>query len=120
MPSLKMATIHLWIDVAPFVCGGVFGLIPGSGSAARRRCPKSNALECGQLQSKQALRPVVRLMCYLADGMNYFLSKNVSNTILFLKIGSLIKHQLVAHLALGIALRGVLDALRKSVDSKVF
>ncbi|XP_066384368.1 LOW QUALITY PROTEIN: uncharacterized protein [Miscanthus floridulus] len=34
--------------------------------------------------------------------------------------GSLIKHQLVAHLALGIALRGVLDALRKSVDSKMF
>ena len=33
--------------------------------------------------------------------------------------GSLIKHQLVTHLALGIALRGVLDALRKSVDSKV-
>jgi CCR4-NOT transcription complex subunit 1 len=43
-----------------------------------------------------------------------------SNTVLFLKIGSLIKHQLVAHLALGIALRGVLDSLRKSVDSKVF
>ncbi|XP_010933666.1 uncharacterized protein [Elaeis guineensis] len=34
--------------------------------------------------------------------------------------GSLIKHQLVSHLALGIALRGVLDALRKSVDSKMF
>ncbi|OEL27045.1 CCR4-NOT transcription complex subunit 1 [Dichanthelium oligosanthes] len=34
--------------------------------------------------------------------------------------GSLIKHQLVAHLALGIALRGVLDALHKSVDSKMF
>ncbi|KAL6645362.1 hypothetical protein ACP70R_016970 [Stipagrostis hirtigluma subsp. patula] len=34
--------------------------------------------------------------------------------------GSLIKHQLVAHLGLGIALRGVLDALRKSVDSKMF
>ncbi|OAY69195.1 CCR4-NOT transcription complex subunit 1, partial [Ananas comosus] len=34
--------------------------------------------------------------------------------------GSLIKHQLVTHLALGIALRGVLDALRKSVDSKMF
>ncbi|WVZ55056.1 hypothetical protein U9M48_005770 [Paspalum notatum var. saurae] len=34
--------------------------------------------------------------------------------------GSVIKHQLVAHLALGIALRGVLDALRKSVDSKMF
>ncbi|RCV47021.1 hypothetical protein SETIT_9G577600v2 [Setaria italica] len=34
--------------------------------------------------------------------------------------GSLIKHQLVAHVALGIALRGVLDALRKSVDSKMF
>ncbi|ONL92550.1 transcription regulator [Zea mays] len=34
--------------------------------------------------------------------------------------GSLIKHQLVAHLALGIALRGVLDSLRKSVDSKMF
>ncbi|PWZ58289.1 CCR4-NOT transcription complex subunit 1 [Zea mays] len=40
--------------------------------------------------------------------------------VLFLKIGSLIKHQLVAHLALGIALRGVLDSLRKSVDSKMF
>ena len=36
-----------------------------------------------------------------------------------LEIGSVIKHQLVAHLALGIALRGVLDALRKSIDSKV-
>ncbi|KAJ0962000.1 hypothetical protein J5N97_029828 [Dioscorea zingiberensis] len=34
--------------------------------------------------------------------------------------GSLIKHQLVTHLPLGIALRGVLDALRKSVDSKMF
>ncbi|XP_058085160.1 uncharacterized protein LOC131232729 isoform X2 [Magnolia sinica] len=34
--------------------------------------------------------------------------------------GSLIKHQLVTHLTLGIALRGVLDALRKSVDSKMF
>ncbi|KAF8697905.1 hypothetical protein HU200_035402 [Digitaria exilis] len=34
--------------------------------------------------------------------------------------GSVIKHQLVAHLALGIALRGVLDALRKSIDSKMF
>lgn len=33
--------------------------------------------------------------------------------------GSLIKHQLVSHLTLGIALRVVLDALRKSVDSKV-
>ena len=36
-----------------------------------------------------------------------------------MEIGSVIKHQLVAHLALGIALRGVLDALRKSIDSKV-
>ncbi|CAM0956224.1 unnamed protein product [Alopecurus aequalis] len=35
-------------------------------------------------------------------------------------IGSLIKHQLVAHLALGIALRSVLDALRKPIDSKMF
>ncbi|XP_062201118.1 uncharacterized protein LOC133903692 isoform X2 [Phragmites australis] len=34
--------------------------------------------------------------------------------------GSVIKHQLVAHLTLGIALRGVLDALRKSIDSKMF
>ncbi|XP_014752689.1 CCR4-NOT transcription complex subunit 1 isoform X3 [Brachypodium distachyon] len=34
--------------------------------------------------------------------------------------GSLIKHQLVAHLGLGIALRAVLDALRKSLDSKMF
>jgi len=34
--------------------------------------------------------------------------------------GSLIKHQLVAHLGLGIALRAVLDALRKSIDSKMF
>lgn len=33
--------------------------------------------------------------------------------------GSLIKHQLVTHLTLGIALRGVLDALRKPTDSKV-
>uniref|UniRef100_A0A0E0F0Y0 CCR4-Not complex component Not1 C-terminal domain-containing protein n=1 Tax=Oryza meridionalis TaxID=40149 RepID=A0A0E0F0Y0_9ORYZ len=35
-------------------------------------------------------------------------------------MGSLIKHQLVAHLGLGIALRSVLDALRKSIDSKMF
>ena len=42
-----------------------------------------------------------------------------SNPISSLKTGSLIKHQLVAHLGLGIALRAVLDALRKSVDSKV-
>ncbi|AQL10308.1 CCR4-NOT transcription complex subunit 1 isoform X7 [Zea mays] len=34
--------------------------------------------------------------------------------------GSLIKHQLVAHSELGIALRGVRDALRKPVDSKMF
>ena len=34
-------------------------------------------------------------------------------------LGSLIKHQLVTHLTLGIALRGVLDALRKPTDSKV-
>uniref|UniRef100_A0ACD5TIG0 Uncharacterized protein n=1 Tax=Avena sativa TaxID=4498 RepID=A0ACD5TIG0_AVESA len=35
-------------------------------------------------------------------------------------MGCLIKHQLVAHLGLGIALRSVLDALRKSIDSKMF
>ncbi|KAF3440045.1 hypothetical protein FNV43_RR18323 [Rhamnella rubrinervis] len=34
--------------------------------------------------------------------------------------GSVIKHQLVTHLPLGIALRGVLDALRKPADSKMF
>ncbi|KAF3780626.1 CCR4-NOT transcription complex subunit 1 [Nymphaea thermarum] len=34
--------------------------------------------------------------------------------------GSLIKHQLVSHLTLGVALRFVLDSLRKSVDSKMF
>ncbi|XP_031484451.1 uncharacterized protein LOC116253657 isoform X3 [Nymphaea colorata] len=34
--------------------------------------------------------------------------------------GSLIKHQLVSHLTLGVALRVVLDSLRKSVDSKMF
>lgn len=34
--------------------------------------------------------------------------------------GSLIKHQLVTHLTLGIALRTVLDALRKPADSKVY
>ncbi|GAB4861940.1 hypothetical protein Ancab_037195 [Ancistrocladus abbreviatus] len=34
--------------------------------------------------------------------------------------GSLIKHQLVTHLTLGIALRCVLDALRKPADSKMF
>ncbi|XP_077245049.1 uncharacterized protein LOC143885003 isoform X2 [Tasmannia lanceolata] len=34
--------------------------------------------------------------------------------------GSLIKHQLVSHLTLGIALRCILDALRKSDDSKMF
>ena len=44
-----------------------------------------------------------------------------ADSVLFscLEIGSVIKHQLVAHLTLGIALRGVLDALRKSIDSKV-
>ncbi|KAK9292656.1 hypothetical protein L1049_020633 [Liquidambar formosana] len=35
-------------------------------------------------------------------------------------LGSLIKHQLVTHLTLGIALRSVLDALRKPSDSKLF
>lgn len=39
--------------------------------------------------------------------------------ILNFAAGSLIKHQLVSHITLGIALRVVLDALRKSVDSKV-
>ncbi|GFP80906.1 ccr4-not transcription complex subunit 1 [Phtheirospermum japonicum] len=34
--------------------------------------------------------------------------------------GSLIKHQLVTHLTLGIALRAVLDSLRKPADSKMF
>ncbi|XP_039063628.1 CCR4-NOT transcription complex subunit 1-like isoform X2 [Hibiscus syriacus] len=34
--------------------------------------------------------------------------------------GSAIKQQLVTHLTLGIALRGVLDALRKPTDSKMF
>ncbi|OWM64897.1 hypothetical protein CDL15_Pgr028614 [Punica granatum] len=34
--------------------------------------------------------------------------------------GSVIKHQLVTHLMLGIALRYVLDALRKPADSKMF
>ncbi|KAK4267898.1 hypothetical protein QN277_024622 [Acacia crassicarpa] len=34
--------------------------------------------------------------------------------------GSLIKHQLVTHIGLGIALRCVLDALRKPADSKMF
>ncbi|CAI0400959.1 unnamed protein product [Linum tenue] len=34
--------------------------------------------------------------------------------------GSVIKHQLVTHLTLGIALRGVLDGLRKPPDSKMF
>lgn len=34
--------------------------------------------------------------------------------------GSLIKHQLVTHITLGIALRTVLDALRKPADSKMF
>lgn len=33
--------------------------------------------------------------------------------------GSLIKHQLVTHLSLGMALRFVLDALRKPAESKV-
>ncbi|RWW03709.1 hypothetical protein GW17_00033108, partial [Ensete ventricosum] len=49
------------------------------------------------------------------------LPQSVYNLFLVFPIctGSLIKHQLVTHLALGIALRGVLDALRKSVDSKV-
>ena len=43
----------------------------------------------------------------------------LSNPIPSFETGSLIKHELVAHLGLGIALRAVLDALRKSVDSKV-
>ncbi|PIN21929.1 hypothetical protein CDL12_05383 [Handroanthus impetiginosus] len=34
--------------------------------------------------------------------------------------GALIKHQLVTHITLGIALRAVLDALRKPADSKMF
>ncbi|KAL5812656.1 hypothetical protein ACOSQ3_027606 [Xanthoceras sorbifolium] len=34
--------------------------------------------------------------------------------------GSLIKHRLVTHLTLGMALRNVLDALRKPTDSKIF
>ncbi|XP_019058124.1 PREDICTED: CCR4-NOT transcription complex subunit 1 isoform X2 [Tarenaya hassleriana] len=34
--------------------------------------------------------------------------------------GSVIKHQLIASITLGIALRGVLDALRKPADSKMF
>ncbi|XVE76912.1 hypothetical protein DITRI_Ditri13aG0018400 [Diplodiscus trichospermus] len=34
--------------------------------------------------------------------------------------GSVIKQQLVTHITLGIALRGVLDALRKPADSKMF
>ncbi|KAL2234042.1 UNVERIFIED_CONTAM: CCR4-NOT transcription complex subunit 1 [Sesamum indicum] len=38
----------------------------------------------------------------------------------FSDYGSLIKHQLVTHLTLGIALRAVLDALRKPADSKMF
>ncbi|KAL6569340.1 hypothetical protein OROMI_013854 [Orobanche minor] len=37
-----------------------------------------------------------------------------------LLFGSLIKHQLVTHLTLGIALRAVLDSLRKPTDSKMF
>ncbi|KAF5731634.1 Ccr4-not transcription complex putative isoform 1 [Tripterygium wilfordii] len=37
-----------------------------------------------------------------------------------LLFGSVVKHQLVTHLTLGIALRGVLDALRKPADSKMF
>uniref|UniRef100_A0A0D9Z0T8 CCR4-Not complex component Not1 C-terminal domain-containing protein n=1 Tax=Oryza glumipatula TaxID=40148 RepID=A0A0D9Z0T8_9ORYZ len=37
-----------------------------------------------------------------------------------LLFGSLIKHRLVTHLELGIALHAVLDALHKSVDSKMF
>ncbi|KMT00009.1 hypothetical protein BVRB_1g018420 isoform D [Beta vulgaris subsp. vulgaris] len=37
-----------------------------------------------------------------------------------LLFGSIIKHQLVTHLPLGIALRCVLDALRKPADSKMF
>ncbi|KAL0464605.1 UNVERIFIED_CONTAM: CCR4-NOT transcription complex subunit [Sesamum latifolium] len=40
--------------------------------------------------------------------------------LMFLLSGSLIKHQLVTHLTLGIALRAVLDALRKPADSKMF
>lgn len=37
----------------------------------------------------------------------------------FIAIGSLVKHQLVSSVILGQALRCVLDALRKPVDSKV-
>ncbi|XP_019056501.1 PREDICTED: CCR4-NOT transcription complex subunit 1-like [Tarenaya hassleriana] len=35
-------------------------------------------------------------------------------------VGSVIKHQLITSITLGIALRGVLDALRKPADSKLF
>jgi len=51
----------------------------------------------------------------------YYFSHRLRCIFLFLSLvpGSVIKHQLVTHLSLGIALRYVLDALRKPADSKV-
>lgn len=50
--------------------------------------------------------------------MYYFITITIF-LIFFYVLGSVIKHHLVTHLSLGIALRYVLDALRKPADSKV-
>ncbi|KAK3001360.1 hypothetical protein RJ639_021139, partial [Escallonia herrerae] len=50
----------------------------------------------------------------------FFKFPEIELNIVAALVGSLIKHQLVTHLTLGIALRSVLDALRKPKDTKIF
>ncbi|KAK2975819.1 hypothetical protein RJ640_022836 [Escallonia rubra] len=50
----------------------------------------------------------------------FFKFPEIELNIVAALVGSLIKHQLVTHLTLGIALRSVLDALRKPTDTKIF
>lgn len=58
--------------------------------------------------------------CTILELYGYVLFYYNYNFLFFLYIlGSVIKHHLVTHLSLGIALRYVLDALRKPADSKV-
>jgi len=56
--------------------------------------------------------------CTILELSNYVLFYYNYN-FFFYVLGSVIKHHLVTHLSLGIALRYVLDALRKPADSKV-
>lgn len=60
-------------------------------------------------------------ICFLRVIVSFVLLYNfvVSYPGVFNFLGSVIKNQLVTHLTLGIALRAVLDALRKPADSKV-